>query len=298
MNTRDAAFAARIFLHHAGAPAAAGLYNRPLHQKAGRQTDAPVRAVLRSGLAQAKYMQVPMSAAVNESVRLTKALGKSSAAGMVNAVLRKAVVTEVHEDDFTNPLQRLGTYYCLSPAVAKLLYNQYGEEAFAMAGVFYERPATAIRVNTLRTTDEELTDLLHTEGHSVRPGPWPHALLVEFNGSPAASRAFARGFSTCRAWPASLLPSVWGAQPGQKVADLCAAPGGKKPDAGRVHAESRATNQWRVCGIPRAAAAQKPLPAAVSPVPKPCRTTLPSSAAIGANSTASCAMCRVRVWAS
>ena len=29
----------------------------------------------------------------------------------------------------------------------------------------------------------------------------------------------------------------------------------------------------------------KPLPAAVSPVPKPCRTTLPSSAAIGANST-------------
>ena len=51
-----------------------------------------MRAVLRSGLAQAKYMQVPMSAAVNESVRLTQALGKSSAAGMVNAVLRKAVV--------------------------------------------------------------------------------------------------------------------------------------------------------------------------------------------------------------
>ena len=69
---------------------------------------------------------------------------------MVNAVLRKAVVTEVHEDDFAAPLQRLGTYYCLSPAVAKLLYNQYGEEAFAMAAAFYERPATAIRVNTLR----------------------------------------------------------------------------------------------------------------------------------------------------
>ena len=227
MNTRDAAFAARIFY--------TTLERLPLldytidryTKKPVAKLDAPVRAVLRSGLAQAKYMQVPMSAAVNESVRLTKVLGKSSAAGMVNAVLRKAVVTEVHEDDFATPLQRLGTYYCLSPAVAKLLYNQYGEEAFAMAAAFYERPATAIRVNTLRTTDEELTDLLHTEGHSVRPGPWPHALLVEFNGSPAASRAFARGLFHVQGLASQFAALCVGAQPGQKVADLCAAPGGK-----------------------------------------------------------------------
>lgn len=227
MNTRDAAFAARIFY--------TTLERLPLldytidryTKKPVAKLDAPVRAVLRSGLAQAKYMQVPMSAAVNESVRLTKALGKSSAAGMVNAVLRKAVVTEVHEDDFAAPLQRLGTYYCLSPAVAKLLYNQYDEEAFAMAAAFYERPATAIRVNTLRATDEDLTDLLHTEGHSVRPGPWPHALLVEFNGSPAASRAFARGLFHVQGLASQFAALCVGAQPGQKVADLCAAPGGK-----------------------------------------------------------------------
>ena len=87
MNTRDAAFAARIFY--------TTLERLPLldytidryTKKPVAKLDAPVRAVLRSGLAQAKYMQVPMSAAVNESVRLTKALGKSSAAGMVNAVL-------------------------------------------------------------------------------------------------------------------------------------------------------------------------------------------------------------------
>ena len=203
MNTRDAAFAARIFY--------TTLERLPLldytidryTKKPVAKLDAPVRAVLRSGLAQAKYMQVPMSAAVNESVRLTKVLGKSSAAGMVNAVLRKAVVTEVHEDDFAAPLQRLGTYYCLSPAVAKLLYNQYGEEAFAMAAAFYERPATAIRVNTLRTTDEELTD------------------------SPAASRVFARGLFHVQGLTSQFAALCVGAQPGQKVADLCAAPGGK-----------------------------------------------------------------------
>ena len=210
MNTRDAAFAARIFY--------TTLERLPLldytidryTKKPVAKLDAPVRAVLRSGLAQAKYMQVPMSAAVNESVRLTKVLGKSSAAGMVNAVLRKAVVTEVHEDDFAAPLQRLGTYYCLSPAVAKLLYNQYGEEAFAMAAAFYERPATAIRVNTLRTTDEDLTDLLHTEGHSVRPGHGPMRCWWSSTARPPQAGPLPGGFSTCRAWPASLLPSVWG----------------------------------------------------------------------------------------
>ena len=40
-------------------------------------------------------MNVPLPAAVNESVKLTRALGKSSAAGMVNAVLRRAAAAGV-----------------------------------------------------------------------------------------------------------------------------------------------------------------------------------------------------------
>lgn len=35
--------------------------------------DAPVREILRAALAQARYMQVPVSAAVNEAVKLTRA---------------------------------------------------------------------------------------------------------------------------------------------------------------------------------------------------------------------------------
>ena len=227
MNARDAAFAARIFYTTLERLPLLDYILSRYTKKPVAKLDAPVRAVLRTGLAQAKYMQVPMSAAVNESVRLTKALGKTSAAGMVNAVLRKAVVTEVGEQDFADDLQKLQTYYCLSPAVAQLLYSQYGADALAMAAAFYDRPATAIRVNTLRTTDEELTDLLHTEGHSVQPGPWPHALLVEFNGSPAASRAFAKGLFHVQGPTSQFAALCVEAQPGQKVADLCAAPGGK-----------------------------------------------------------------------
>lgn len=170
--------------------------------------DAPVRAVLRAGLAQAQYMNVPLPAAVNESVKLTRALGKSSAAGMVNAVLRRAAATDVSEADFADPLDRLSIYYCLSRPVAELFYAQFGEEAFPLAAAFYEKPKTTIRVNTLRTNDTALTALLQQDGHTVTPGPWPGALVVEFAGSPAASAAFKKGFSMCRDLPASLPRSA------------------------------------------------------------------------------------------
>ena len=59
-------------------------------QKPLTKLDPQVRAVLRCGLYQIKYTDVPASAAVNESVNLTKNLGKTSASGLVNAVLRRA----------------------------------------------------------------------------------------------------------------------------------------------------------------------------------------------------------------
>ena len=53
--------------------------------------DPQVREILRAALAQARYMQVPASAAVNEAVKLTRTFRKASASGLVNAVLRRAI---------------------------------------------------------------------------------------------------------------------------------------------------------------------------------------------------------------
>ena len=227
LEARDAAFAARIFytvLEYL--PLLDWLLDRFSKRPVAR-LDAPVRAILRAGLAQARYMQVPLPAAVNESVRLTKAMGKTSAAGMVNAVLRRAAQAEVQESDFQDPVERLAVYHCLSRPVARLLYEQYGAEAFALAAAFRSRPATAIRVNTLRTTDAALTEALRAEGHTAAPGPWPHALLVDFHGSPAAGAAFARGEYHVQGIASQFAALCLQAKPGQRVLDLCAAPGGK-----------------------------------------------------------------------
>ena len=224
---RDAAFAARIFYTTLERLPLLDYILNQFTKKPVAKLDAPVRAVLRAGLAQARYMNVPLPAAVDESVKLTRNLGKSSAAGMVNAVLRRAAVANVQESDFSDPLDRLSIYYCLSRPVAELFYAQFGAEAFPLAAAFYEKPQTAIRVNTLRTSDAALTALLQHEGHTVTPGPWLGALLVDFVGSPAASEAFQKGLFHVQGLASQFTALCVDAQPGQQVLDLCAAPGGK-----------------------------------------------------------------------
>ncbi len=227
LEARDAAFAARIFYTVLEYQPLLDYLLDHFSKKPVARLDAPVRAILRSGLAQARFMEVPPSAAVNESVKLTKAMGKTSAAGMVNAVLRRAIAMTVQEEDFPDPLQRLQIFYCLSPAVARLFYREYGEEAFALAAAFRQRPVSAVRVNTLCTSDKELTEQLQAEGHTVRPGLWDHALLVDFQGSPAAGDAFRRGAYHVQGLTSQFAALCVQAEPGQKVLDLCAAPGGK-----------------------------------------------------------------------
>lgn len=227
LEARDAAFAARIFytvLEYQ--PLLDFLLDR-FSKKPVAKLDAPVRAILRAGLAQARFMDVPLPAAVNESVKLTKAMGKTSASGMVNAVLRRAAQQPVDEEMFATPLERLQTYYCLSPSVAQLLYAQYGEEAFSLAAAFRHQPKSVIRVNTLKTNDEALAAELGWEGHTVEQGPWPHALAVDFHGSPAAGKAFAEGSYHVQGLASQFAALCVQAQPGQRVLDFCAAPGGK-----------------------------------------------------------------------
>lgn len=208
LDSRDAAFAARIFYTTLERLPLLDYRINQFTKKPVAKLDAPVRAVLRAGLAQALYMNVPLPAAVNESVKLTRALGKSSAAGMVNAVLRRAVAADVSEADFADPLDRLSIYYCLSRPVAELFYAQFGEEAFPLAAAFYEKPKTTIRVNTLRTNDTALTALLQQEGIPWRPAPgrgrWSWSLPVR----PPRARHSKKGFSMCRGLPASLPRSA------------------------------------------------------------------------------------------
>ena len=229
LEPRDAAFAARIFYTTLERQNLLDYCLNRFSRRPVAKLDAPVRAILRAGLAQARFMQVPLPAAVNESVKLTKAMGKTSAAGMVNAVLRRAAALKVEPGDFPDPLDRLVQFYSLSRPVAELLYAQYGERADALAAAMLRDPdaPTAIRVNPLVTTDETLANALTAAGHTVQPGPWPHCLLVRFKGSPAETKPFRQGHYHVQGLASQLAALNVDARPGDRVWDACAAPGGK-----------------------------------------------------------------------
>ncbi len=227
LSPRDAAFASGIFYTVLERRSLLDWMLAQFSKRPLEKLDAPVRAILRAGLAQAKFMDVPLPAAVNESVKLAKAFGKTSAAGMVNAMLRRTAALDPKPEHWPDLEERLRTYYCLSQPIAALFAAQYPQDAEAMAAAFYQRRPTAIRVNPLRTTDEALTQTLQQEGHTVTAGPWPHCLLVMFNGNPAASKAFHAGQFHVQGLASQFAALCCDARPGMRVLDLCAAPGGK-----------------------------------------------------------------------
>lgn len=225
---REAAFASRLFygvlerrnlLDACLAPCCA----KPLHK-----LDPEVLAILRSGLYQLQYLRVPPAAAVSQAVELTRVFGKKSAAGFVNAVLRRAAQQKPQTAGFANETGRISALCSVSPAVARIFCDAFGGEAQAVLEAFWQPRPTALRPNTLRTSLPALARALEEEGvKDIRPGEVPGSLLASFAGSPAASPRFAAGEFAVQGLSSQLAALCLCARPGQKVVDLCAAPGGK-----------------------------------------------------------------------
>ena len=207
--------------------------------------DPPVRAVLRSGLAQARWMEVPASAAVNESVKLTRALGKSSAAGLVNAVLRKACAFDLGTAAFESETQRLMVLGSAGHDVAEFLHKTYPEEALSILTAPADEGKTALRVNPLHTTPEALAAALSAAGVEAKPGLVPGSLLADFAGSPAHTEWFQRGDFHVEGQASQLAALLVEAKPGEDGAGSLRRPRRQDAHAGPANAGQRAPFELR-----------------------------------------------------
>ncbi len=235
LDARDAAFCTALVY---GALERAVTLDRLLdrHLKKGvGALDPEVRAALRLGLYQCLYMDgVPVRAAVNESVNLCRALKKSSAAPLVNAVLRRAAA------DGTGPIDLIedekeakSVAFSLCGELVELLVSQYGERADGIMRGMLSRGRPALRVNTLLSDEDAVISGLAREGVRARRAGLEGALVVE-SGDYLHSAELLSGRARLQSLCAQR--AVWALDPkrGERVLDMCAAPGGKALTAAQL----------------------------------------------------------------
>jgi len=195
--------------------------------------DPDVRNILRAALYQIMFLEkVPPYAAVDEAVRLAAVFGKRSAGSFVNGVLRSALrgIDSVgYPSEVTDPEGFLTAYCSLPSWLARLLLDRFGQERAAAIGLRYaERPPVVLRANALKTTGERLVTELISRGCDARATDRsPFGVAVRGGGALFKTDLYRDGFFSLQDEASQLTCRVLNVEPGMRVLDVCAAPGGK-----------------------------------------------------------------------
>ena len=194
--------------------------------------DPLVRTLLRVGAWQIFWSdRIPDSAACNESVKLAKRMTNPGAASYVNALLRTLIreKSSILQDFILAP-RDFGLRCCLPSELAGSFRKWFGENrTLALCEAMNEpSPATA-RVNTQRASVVNVRNSLNSSGCTTSdPVFMEDAFSLRTNGSMMeALPAFVQGEFVIQDEAAMLVSVVADPKPGQRVIDLCAAPGGK-----------------------------------------------------------------------
>ncbi|HEX5763506.1 MAG TPA: 16S rRNA (cytosine(967)-C(5))-methyltransferase RsmB [Solirubrobacterales bacterium] len=208
-----------------------------LAERSIRLLDAPVLAALRLGLYELLFADsTPDHAAVGQAVELTKAAGAAHAAGLVNAVLRRAarergaLTAALLEDDSTP--EAAAVTHSAPLWLARLWWEQLGAEAARSLLAACNEPAElAATANTLRGGREGALAKLAAAGVEAAPadGPWPLAapeqVVIAGRAGDVLGELVEAGELTPQSRGSAAVVEVLDPQPGEHVLDLCAGPG-------------------------------------------------------------------------
>ncbi len=190
----------------------------------GKKIDREIRIILRLGLFQLKFLErVPDHAAINECVELAKFARKHSAAGFVNAILRR-LSREMPLLEFANESERLSVETSHPVELLERWSNQFGvEHAANIARANNEVPKLTFR----RTpkTNESVIGTLVSDGEVVPSELVEGAFVAVGNGSLREYEADDQIYFQDEA--SQLVAAIASGFVKNCFLDLCAAPGSK-----------------------------------------------------------------------
>ncbi len=189
--------------------------------------------ILRLGAFQLFFLsRIPVSAAVNESVKLAKSGRTPWAAGFINAVLRsldrgKEDLTFPSEED---PMAYLTVNFSHPTWLVKQWLQSWGfEKTEALCRSNNQIPPLTLRVNTLKTDRTALTKRLQSLAPRVEPTSFsPLGILVEEPERPLMQdELYRQGLFQIQDEASQIVSYIVDPKPGERILDLCAGAGGK-----------------------------------------------------------------------
>jgi 16S rRNA (cytosine967-C5)-methyltransferase len=198
--------------------------------------DFKTREILRIAAYQIlKLDRIPDYAAVSEAVLLCGKVNRR-AKGFVNGVLRNLIrnktrLSDISNDSFGNEKEALATRYSIPLPIVHYYFETYGKgTAPAILGQMNTQAPLSVRVNTLKSSRENLAVEFRAEGLTVEFGQLSSDCLYLKGisaGELVKSHWFKDGWLTIQDQGAMLIAELLNPQPGERVLDMCAAPGGK-----------------------------------------------------------------------
>lgn len=204
-----------------------------LVKKGVQRLDTLIRNILRLAAYQVLFLdRVPAHAAVNEAVKQAKKRRRHYLSGFINGVLRNLVRNSrvVLPDEERHPVKHLSVKYSHPQWMVSRWLKRWGRETAELILAANNIPIeVTLRVNTLKANVKECVAALLQDGVEVSPGQLlPNlALRIKKSADLNTLRAFRRGMVTVQDEASMYAAHLLGPQAGERVLDMCSAPGGK-----------------------------------------------------------------------
>lgn len=195
-----------------------------------KKLNPQVLTILRMGTYQLKFMdKIPVSAAVNESVKLVKKAKCAYASGLVNSVLRKISSAEFSLPITDDKVYDLSIAFSCPQELVSHYVNDYGyENTKKLLEASVGSVPLVLRVNTLKKSTDELLLLLNKENIEAEKSELlDNAIVIKNGNSVFQTKCYKMGYFHAQDFASQICVSQLNPEPNDIVFDMCASPGGK-----------------------------------------------------------------------